>query len=1133
MVIVISFTTRPHAMYSSERENRMRPGWIRVGTVIALLSCGCFHFDRTLAPGEITGTAVFRTAAGTLAPAAGAKVVLENSSVSVTANSKGVFVLTGLPAGTFTLDVTDTPQGLDSEVGIRLSGLTLPVQDGLDVGQIVLDAFGAIQGTVTIDGSSTTPGSVATIAGLEEIPASNGSFSFPTLLPGTYSVTVFSPGNPGALVSAPVNVRVAPAATAQATIALSSQTDMVTSGAVQGAVQLAGTTSNGNVDVQFSGSGPDLTSGPSGMYEEGGVTAGLYTVTASLGGFGSVSVPYVVVGGGTTTIPTMTLFAVTTGTAADAGSTLSCVADSECPLGEVCLSGICGAPVDGGVDAGTIGGGLDAGVDGGADAGATDGGIDAGVDGGADAGPMDGGIDAGVDGGADAGVDAGELPDAANLVPSAPTGVSATAGDGQIVVQWSAQAGLSYNLYYSTTSGTGVEGSLEENVSSPFTVTGLTDGTTYYIVVTAVNGSGESVASDEVSATPQSAGPPASPTGVNVISGSGEVTVTWNGVSGATGYNVYYSTTPGGEMTGQEYGDVTSPCQITGLTPGQIYYFVVTAFDNSSEGMPSDEMSATVVSPAPTFVAATAGTGSVTVSWEDAPGATSYTVYWSTTAGMELSGSKAITVVSPFVVSGLTNGTPYYFVVTTVNPGGESPPSTEVNATPMLVSGVLAIAGNGEVSLTWNGIDTASSYNIYRGTQSGVTAGGQPFANVSTPAYVDKAVKNYTDYFYIVTAVISGVESTPSVQVSGTPVKWVALATPSYDGNYGLGITDDGRLWSWGSNQDGVLGLGSSVTGSVYFPTVVDSGTKWTAIAAGGQASFGIAGGALYSWGYDGEFGGLGCLGMGTAESQIFYTPTQVGGSTNWKSVASADNYNFCTSLAVQSDGSVWNWGDNFGTCPGNFRYSPSYVTGGGSAVSIGVRGPSGFLVSTSGTLLSWGVDLSDGLLGLGDLSFGACVSGPSQVGSSTTWTAVAGGNSANFGITGGALYSWGSGDQLGSGNSATAYVPAQLGTATNWTGVFASYSTVFGIADGALYAWGDDNGNGALGLGSGQDSVLTPTQVGSATNWAQVAASIQATLALDTNGNLWSWGNDNGSGMLGLGSNVGKKFTPTQVSVP
>jgi endo-1,4-beta-xylanase len=106
--------------------------------------------------------------------------------------------------------------------------------------------------------------------------------------------------------------------------------------------------------------------------------------------------------------------------------------------------------------------------------------------------------------------------------PPAPTGLTATAGNGQVTLSWNAASGATgYIVKRSTTSGGPYTVIANNLTGTSFTNTALSNGTTYFYVASAINASGESTNSAQVSATPQ--GPPA----------SGQVTATARVASGS------------------------------------------------------------------------------------------------------------------------------------------------------------------------------------------------------------------------------------------------------------------------------------------------------------------------------------------------------------------------------------------------------------------------------------------------------------------------------------------------------------------------------------------------------------------------------------------------------------------------
>ena len=197
----------------------------------------------------------------------------------------------------------------------------------------------------------------------------------------------------------------------------------------------------------------------------------------------------------------------------------------------------------------------------------------------------------------------GPLSTEFSTTPAAPpaklVGVTAVLGDQQNTISWtaSATAGVVYNIYTSTDPGVtldlvGAGVTQIPGVTSPYVDAGLTNGTTYYYVVTATKSGVESPISAEVAGTPLGA------TVLNAaVVATGKATLSWTPQAGALSYNLYRAATagvaPGATGSTKVGGGGNANPYVDAVAAGT-YYYVVTAVNASGESIASNEVTAVV-----------------------------------------------------------------------------------------------------------------------------------------------------------------------------------------------------------------------------------------------------------------------------------------------------------------------------------------------------------------------------------------------------------------------------------------------------------------------------------------------------------------------------------------------------------
>jgi alpha-tubulin suppressor-like RCC1 family protein len=288
--------------------------------------------------------------------------------------------------------------------------------------------------------------------------------------------------------------------------------------------------------------------------------------------------------------------------------------------------------------------------------------------------------------------------------------------------------------------------------------------------------------------------------------------------------------------------------------------------------------------------------------------------------------------------------------------------------------------------------------------------------------------------------------------------------------------------------------------------------------------------GNLWAWG--GNY--YGQLGNNTGITRSTPVTTFAGG-VNWKQVACGDTQ----SLAIKTDGTLWTWGDaRYGALgvdfvSGSGRSTPVTTFAGGTnwkQVSSGYRHSAA--IKTDGTLWVWGFNTS------GQQGNNTTDTKPTPVttfAGGTNWKQVDCGTQHTAAIkTDGTLWTWGGNTfgALGDNTITQRNTPVTTFTGgTNWKQVSCgSYHTLAIKTDGTLWTWGY-NYTGQLGLNNSGDAFnqldrsIPVTTFAGGTNWKQVDCGNSHTTAIKTDGTLWTWGR-NSYGALGINNT-------TQINTP
>ena len=360
----------------------------------------------------------------------------------------------------------------------------------------------------------------------------------------------------------------------------------------------------------------------------------------------------------------------------------------------------------------------------------------------------------------------------------------------------------------------------------------------------------------------------------------------------------------------------------------------------------------------------------------------------------------------------------------------------------------------------------------------------------------------------------------------------LVLGSPSVaaGGTHSLALSVNNAVSAWGAGSLGQLGQGNNNPSLV--PLAVSGVSGIVAIAAGTNHTVALKdNGSVWVWGSDSE----GQLGDGSPATNR-NNPFQLTGLPTITAIAAGGNH----TLVLTSTGTLYSWGSNSSGQLGNGSggsgqrsYVPvQVVNSSGTPISgitaIAAGASHSLAVKSDGTALAWGLNTS------GQLGDDSQISrfNPVPVSGLTGVSAISGGDTHSLALkTGGFVAAWGANGsgQLGTGNNNPSQVPVTVPLLGGVAGVAAGGThSLVRKTDGSLAAWGLNNW-GQIGDGTSGNTRLSPVSISGPSGVAAISTRANHSLAVTQDGVIWAWGT-NAQGQIGDGTAVMRK-SPVAIS--